>query len=52
MSTDSQANDIIAKEITIAIIQSMEIGKLVETEQIPEYASNLYKTILKAVNEG
>jgi hypothetical protein len=50
MSVESQSNDVIAKEITIAVIQSMEIGKYVDKDKIPSYVSNLYQTILKSVN--
>ncbi len=50
MSTESQANDIIAKEITIAVVQSMEICKYLEPKDIPGYVTELYKTILQTVN--
>lgn len=42
-------DEVIAKEITIAVISSIELGKCMDTEDIPPYVSNLYKTILKAV---
>lgn len=51
MATESQTAEVIAKEIVVATIQSMDLGKNMIANEVPEFISNLYKTILKTVNE-
>ena len=51
MSFENQSNEIIAKEIVIAVIQRIELDKQINLDQIPEYVSDMYKTIYNTVCE-
>jgi hypothetical protein len=50
MSPESQTSSVIAKEITISVIQNMDLSHSVQTDKIGEYVVNLYKTIFKGIN--